>query len=254
MNYYQVLEVRPDATTEEIAAAYERVRGDAAADSLIMYTMLDDDSEANRLTELDEAYATLVDPDRRRNYDRQIGVVALQYPPVTVTQAPATSWSVVNSAAMPGAAAISAPAEPVPSLPSPPPTVPPSPPAALFGARSRTGLAVRRPSPPAPVAAIHRHIEISRDIPIGQDTEFSGPFLRRLRESAGISADEVAEISKIRKHYIEALESHDFDTLPAEVYVRGFVTEYSRVLGLNPQQVARSYMSIYRRHREGGNT
>jgi hypothetical protein len=251
MSYYELLEVGADATAEEIGAAYERARGNLAADSLITYTMLDDDPAQARLSEIDEAYATLSDPERRQAYDRQVTVVASQYPAVTVPQAPATSWSVVNAAPVPAVRQATA-------LP-PPPVTPALTPAATarnapVAPLSRPGLVVRRPPPPAPVAATRRRIEVSRDIPIGQDTEFSGAFLRRLRESAGVSTDEVAEISKIRKHYVEAIESHDFDTLPAEVYVRGFVVEYAKVLGLDPQQVARSYMSIYRRYRERGNT
>jgi flagellar biosynthesis protein FlhG len=89
----------------------------------------------------------------------------------------------------------------------------------------------------------------SLSIDVTPDTEFSGSLLRRLRESADASLDDVADITKISKRYLHALEENDFDTLPAAVYVRGFVSEYARALGLDSKTVSKSYMSLYRRYR-----
>lgn len=50
-----------------------------------------------------------------------------------------------------------------------------------------------------------------------------GPSLREMRESRGISLNEVAEQTKIRKDYIEALEQEDFKRLPPAVFVCGYV-------------------------------
>ena len=88
---------------------------------------------------------------------------------------------------------------------------------------------------------------------VTSDTECSGSLLRRLRESADANLDSVAEITKISKRYLHALEENDFESLPAAVYVRGFVSEYARALGLDPKLVSKSYMSLYKRYRgEGG--
>ena len=84
------------------------------------------------------------------------------------------------------------------------------------------------------------------------DTEFGGALLRRLRESAAASLDDVAEQTKVSKRYLMALEENDFAALPAAVYVRGFVSEYARALGLDSAQVAKSYMALYNRYRGGG--
>ena len=61
----------------------------------------------------------------------------------------------------------------------------------------------------------------------------------------------MAEVTKIRKGYLRALEENDFDGLPAAVYVRGFISEYARVLGLDTQMVAKSYMALYERYKTG---
>jgi flagellar biosynthesis protein FlhG len=88
---------------------------------------------------------------------------------------------------------------------------------------------------------------------IDPDAEVSGVILKNLRESAGASLREVAEISKISTRYLRAIEENDFDALPAEVYVRGFASEYARILGVDAAAFARAYMRHYRRYRgEGG--
>jgi len=57
----------------------------------------------------------------------------------------------------------------------------------------------------------------------------------------------------VSKRYLRALEDSDFESLPAPVYVRGFVAEYARALGLDVNVVAKSYMAVYKRFkREGG--
>ena len=103
-----------------------------------------------------------------------------------------------------------------------------------------------------PCGAYNNCGKSSATIEVTPDTEFSGALLRRLRESAGADLQALAEITKVRRHYLEAVEEHDFDALPAAVYVRGFVTEYARALGLDPQRVAQSYMALYRRYRAEG--
>ena len=76
------------------------------------------------------------------------------------------------------------------------------------------------------------------------DTEFSGGLLRGLRETAGLSLEDMAVITKISKRYLRAIEGDDFATLPAKVYIRGFVGQYARVLGLDSGRVAQSYLRL----------
>lgn len=150
-----------------------------------------------------------------------------------------------------------APAAPVRPAP-PPPSASPRPVAAIASTTprprlstgevsARTGSPSRRP-PVAPPTQMRRLVPTAA-AELTAESEFSGALLRRLRESAGATLDDLARITKIRKHYLEAIEEHSFDLLPAAVYVRGFVTEYARVLGLDTQRVAASYMVIYKRYR-----
>ncbi len=68
-NYYQILNLQPTATTTEIKAAYNRERARFLSNDEI-------DSEeqvAVQLKAMEEAYATLVDPNQRTTYDRSLG-------------------------------------------------------------------------------------------------------------------------------------------------------------------------------------
>ena len=56
----------------------------------------------------------------------------------------------------------------------------------------------------------------------------------------------MAEMTKVSKTYIKAIEASDYDKLPAEVYARGFVYQYAKCLRLNPDLVATSYIALMR--------
>jgi cytoskeletal protein RodZ len=75
----------------------------------------------------------------------------------------------------------------------------------------------------------------------------SGPLLgadlRRIRESRGIALREVASSTKIGLRFLEYIEEDRLALLPPPVYLRGFLQEYARVLGLDPRRMAEAYMS-----------
>jgi len=53
---------------------------------------------------------------------------------------------------------------------------------------------------------------------------------------------EVAEQqTKIRKKYLVALEEENFDIMPGKVYVRGFLRNYARFLGINGEDLVDRY-------------
>lgn len=81
---------------------------------------------------------------------------------------------------------------------------------------------------------------------IGEDTAFTGTLLRQVREARGIDLREIAERSKIGMAYLQAIEDENFAKLPAVVYVRGFLVEYAKILGLERSRVIESYLSRYR--------
>lgn len=83
--------------------------------------------------------------------------------------------------------------------------------------------------------------------PITPETDFRGPLLRAVRESKGLDVRDVCTKTKIGLGYVKAIEEDDYPSLPALVYVRGFVVEMSKILKLDSEQVARTYVKHYRR-------
>ncbi|HVS16277.1 MAG TPA: RodZ domain-containing protein [Thermoanaerobaculia bacterium] len=70
-----------------------------------------------------------------------------------------------------------------------------------------------------------------------------GAWLRRQREVREISLREIAETSKISLRYLEALEQDRFDLLPASLFAKGFLREYAKFVGLDPDEVVNYYLS-----------
>lgn len=60
--------------------------------------------------------------------------------------------------------------------------------------------------------------------------------MRQARETLGLSLIEAERITKIRRKYLEAIEAGDFAQLPDGPPSRGFIKNYARFLGLDPER------------------
>ena len=67
--YYEVLQVPVTANTFEIRQAYNDACALYGEDALATYTMFDDDQRKKIMDALTQAFDTLADPVRRRDYD-----------------------------------------------------------------------------------------------------------------------------------------------------------------------------------------
>ncbi len=74
-----------------------------------------------------------------------------------------------------------------------------------------------------------------------------GETLRQARLDKGVSLSDAAHDTRIRRSYLEALESEDLSALPPPVYTRGFVRTYAEYLGLNAQAMVDLYQPAIRR-------
>ena len=80
---------------------------------------------------------------------------------------------------------------------------------------------------------------------IENETEWRGDFLKKVRIAHRVSLEEMAEITKVTKNYIIAVEEENFSKLPAPVYVRGFVIQLAKILKLPAEEVAAAYLQRY---------
>jgi len=73
----------------------------------------------------------------------------------------------------------------------------------------------------------------------------SGSFLQKIRTYKNIPLDDLSKFSKISKTNILAVENEDFDSLPAKVFVRGFVSQIAKLLGLDHVTFTKEYMANF---------
>lgn len=177
--HYRVLGLPPQASREQIERAYRFCNEMYGPSSLATYSLLEpSDVEATR-ARIDEAYAVLVDPARRRAYDETIGLRAPGVVPYPAAQAP-------------------------------------------------------------------EHAPEPTDLP----EVVTGAALKRIREMRGISLRQIAIESKVGIRYFQYIEEDRFSYLPAPVYLRGFLSEYARVVGLDGRRVVESYIARIGRSRQ----
>ncbi len=70
-----------------------------------------------------------------------------------------------------------------------------------------------------------------------------GAWLRSQRKIREVPLGEISDATKISVRYLEALEQDRFDVLPASVFAKGFLREYARFVGLDPDEVVNSYLT-----------
>lgn len=98
-------------------------------------------------------------------------------------------------------------------------------------------------------AGIIGWMAVSRSTGSPEDTASFGQELRREREVRDVSLQEIAKATKIGVRFLEALEKDDFDALPAPVFTKGFIREFSKYLGLDPEKMVNSW-NYHRQLRE----
>lgn len=74
------------------------------------------------------------------------------------------------------------------------------------------------------------------------ERESFGSWLRGQREVRRVDLEAIAQSSKINIRYLELLEEDRFDLLPASIFVRGFLREYARIVGLDADEVLNFYL------------
>ena len=202
-NYYEVLEVLPSASQDEIRQAYTRAKNAYTGDSIALYSLLSQD-EANKVLDLiEEAFNILSCPDKRSQYNQARGIESNpnNNEPETIEE---NLKKFKKNEAMSDANMNK------------------------LIAQKRYGLEYQENS------------EIEAEIE--QCSEFTGEFLKRIREYKNVDLPRLADMTKISKTYIRFIEDDDIKKMPALVYVRGFVYQYAKCLKLNPDIVSNSYI------------
>ncbi len=66
-------------------------------------------------------------------------------------------------------------------------------------------------------------------------------ILRTTREARGWTLDQVADLTRVRRAYLEAFEQAAYDVLPPRAFAIGYVKAYAKALGLDEETLADMY-------------
>lgn len=213
LNYYELLEVSPTATAQEIHKAYERVRRVYEPNSIALYSLFTPEETAAMHQRIEEAYRTLVYEDNRRRYDATLR---------------------------------SRDEMPEPAPPPPPPSIPRYQARAVQPAlplQSENHYIGADAPPHAPAPDRPAQEEISPVSPF--IAEFTGPVIKVLREQRGLTIRNIADATKVGSRYLECIEEENYAKLPARPYLRGFLGLYAKALGYEPERMISDYLKRY---------
>lgn len=69
--------------------------------------------------------------------------------------------------------------------------------------------------------------------------------LRRHRQRAGLSLDELASTTRIKRELLDAFENNDLSAWPRGVYARAWVRAYASVVGLDPIDTVDEFCRLF---------
>lgn len=70
-----------------------------------------------------------------------------------------------------------------------------------------------------------------------------GEMLKAQRIKVNLTLDEVGKKTKIQAKYLEYIETNDFKKLPTSTFVKGFIQNYAKAVGINDQTA----LAVFRR-------
>lgn len=102
------------------------------------------------------------------------------------------------------------------------------------------------PEPPQEEKKVTYNKDDDFEKEIAAQEHWSGEFLRKVREYKNVNTGKMCQITKINSYYLTAIEAMDMNKLPAPVFIRGYVSQMAKVLGLDEKKVADSYMKAFK--------
>jgi curved DNA-binding protein CbpA len=202
-NYYEVLEVSPDALPLEIRRAYQKSFTLYQDDSIASYSFFSEEERQGILSRIEQAYLTLINPEARTAYDQDLIASGLLDEEQTFRDRIK---------------------EPI----------------AIYDFQKTR---MKSPVPAGRTNQLKSRAEQSsviRDL-LAQDT-IAGSDLQKLRMTLEVPLEVIAEQTNIRIDILRAIEAENLDLFPPLVYLKGFLKSYVRCLELDERVVLDAYL------------
>jgi curved DNA-binding protein CbpA len=205
LNYYEMLDIKPDATALEIRNAYNNALQMYQPDSLVSYSFFSREERNKILAFLEKAYLTLINETQRAEYDKELtrlGILSF------TDKSAAAKKESVN----------------------------------IFDINRQKDNTVTRKN--HNVELKMKVSQNQRIGEILSRNDISGADIRTIRNELGVAIENIHQETKIRLDYLNYIEEDKIEKLPAAVFLKGFVKAYLKCLCVEPaDEISARYMS-----------
>jgi len=219
-NYYEILEVSPRATLQEIHNQYMKAKNAYTHDNPAVFSLLPAAECDEMLGQIEQAYFILSSPRKRREYDLAHGIENTSktlFGGITQSIEEAGQNNEMQSED-----------------------------------QHRQQIARTDISKKIVEKRFSLEYEVQEDMEqkIESAQDFPGEFLKEIREYKNLTIERLADLTKISKNYLRSIEDENFEILPATVYVRGFIFQYAKILKISQDLATNSYIKRVKEARE----
>lgn len=204
LNYYEMLDLQPNAVPYEIRHAYNAAMQLYQPGSLVSYSFFSEKERREILALIEKAYQTLINDQLRKEYDDELvrrGEIEAKEETAPEVKKPVSVFHISR------------------------------------GPTARTVFV----SSDALKDRISQS-QVIKDI-LAQSA-LSGQDLKQIRTELGLTIEQIAEETKIRVNHIQSIEEGQAQNLPPAVFLKGFVKSYLKCLGLESvDELSARYMN-----------
>ncbi|HPD55844.1 MAG TPA: helix-turn-helix domain-containing protein [Smithellaceae bacterium] len=214
LNYYEMLDIGPDAAFFEIRHAYNAALQIYEADSMVSYSLFSTEERRKILELLERAYLTLINAQERKKYDAELAQAGII--PATTDKGPHRR------------------------------------PACIYDVKRQTGTTVlpKKTNKSILRESVEKNKKISE---ILSGPEINGAALKNIRKELGIPLERIAQETRVRLDYLNCIEEDKIDRLPAAAFLKGFIKAYLKSLCVEPaDDISTRYMQWLERARKSG--
>lgn len=205
-NYYQLLDISPQASFQEVRSAYDQAMSIYSADSIPTYSLFSQKERELILSRLANAYKTLTNSRLRDEYNQSL-IEEGELSPEEIRPSSLDKSDIVSG---------------------------------RLREVEVESLVQKEQSLHSRSQPSDRNLDLF-DI----NSTVTGKSIRAVRIARGISIEEINRKTNIPKKTLEDIEEECFEELPALVYLKGFLKTYAKVLDVNQAQMVEAYVKRY---------
>ena len=201
-NYYEILDISPNAISFDIRHAYKAALEIYQDDSLVSYSFFSEDERNAILARLEKAFVTLINDETRHEYDQTL----------------------INLGLLDKESRHKHQKEPVPIIDF---------------RHSQTPAKTRFTTLRNMKSHLDTNHVLKQ---ILANNVFTGMDLKRMRIEFGIPLEYIAEETKIQIGLLRSIEDDRFDQLPSRFHLKSFLKSYVQCFPIHAESVVNRYM------------